>query len=207
MPVPFRDIVQIFDTFSDPGGRAGVMLMVVRQAPTVAGMHLTGVRETAHGSGIIRRFTMFASRIALALGLLAATLPFERASAFNWDLPHSEDFCDTGWVLSFLKTRVDGQFRKYHQTKNFLVEIINPTLTYERKRDETHNVGRKFCHATVRMTDGNKHENRDMWYIVVVPWGFSGPPKLSGVDFCIAGLDPWHVYGKDCSTIRNSIGW
>jgi hypothetical protein len=86
---------------------------------------------------------MFASRIALALGLLAATLPLERAEAFDFGLPHSEDFCDTPWVMQFLKTRVDGQFRKYHETRNFLVQIINPTLTYERKRDETHNVGRR----------------------------------------------------------------
>ena len=150
---------------------------------------------------------MFASRIALALGLIAATLPLERANAFEWTLPHSEDFCDTGWVLAFLKTRVDGQYRKYNGSKLFLVEVINPTLTYERKRDETHNVGRKFCHAKVRMTTAHKREIRDMWYLLETPWGFSGPPKLAGVEFCIAGLDPWHVYGKDCSTIRNSLGY
>lgn len=150
---------------------------------------------------------MFASRIALALGLLAATLPLERAQAFSWELPHSEDFCDTGWVMAYLKTRVDGQFRKYHETRNFLIKIIEPTMTYERKRDEYHNVGRKFCHATVRMTDGNRHEQRDMWYVLETPWGLAGPPKLANVEFCIAGLDPWHVYGKDCSTIRNTLGW
>jgi hypothetical protein len=198
--------MSIVHRFLDAGDDVGCR-SAARLSFTVAGMHLTAARETAHGGGIVRRFAMFASRIALVFGLFAATLPVGRAEAFSWDLPHSEDFCDTGWVLQYLKTRVDGQYRKYHQTRNFLVEIINPTLTYERKRDETHNVGRKFCHATVRMTDGNRHEKRDMWYVIAVPWGFSGPPKLSGVEFCIAGLDPWHVYGKDCSTIRNSLGW
>jgi hypothetical protein len=151
--------------------------------------------------------SMFASRIALALGLFAATLPLQRADAFEWTLPHSEDFCDTGWVLQSLKTQVDGQYRKYHETKNFLIDIINPTLAYERKRDETHNVGRKFCHAKVRMTNGSRHEIREMWYILETPWGLGGTPKLAGLEFCIAGLDPWHVYGKDCSTIRNSLGY
>jgi hypothetical protein len=115
--------------------------------------------------------------------------------------------CDTGWLLADLKTRVDGQFRKYHETNDFVLEIVNPTLTYERQRDEYHNVGRKFCHADVRMTSISGHETRDMWYVIETPWAFSGPPKLAGVDFCILGLDPWHVYGKDCSAVRNTIGW
>lgn len=147
---------------------------------------------------------MLASRLALVLGLVAATLPLQRANAFSWELPNSEDHCNTGWVLEALKTQVDGQYRKYNGTKLFLIDIINPTLSYERKRDERHNVGRKFCHATVRMSDRRK---RDMWYVLEQPWGFGGPPKLSGLEFCIAGLDPWHTYGKDCSTIRNSLGW
>ena len=148
---------------------------------------------------------MFASRIALALGLIVASLlPVQQASAFDFTLPHSEDFCDTGWVLQALRTKIDGKYRKYNGTKLMLVDIINPTLRYERKRDEEHNVGRKFCHAKIRMTD---RRTRDMWYLLETPWGFSGPPKLAGLEFCIAGLDPWNVYGKDCSTIRNSIGW
>ena len=145
---------------------------------------------------------MFASRIALALGLIVASLPVYTAEA--WELPHSEDYCDTSWVLQSLRTKVDGKYRKYNGTRLFLVDIINPTLRYERKRDEVHKVKRKFCHATVRMNDGHK---RDMWYLLETSWGFAGTPKLAGLEFCIAGLDPWHVYGKDCSTIRNSIGW
>ena len=141
-------------------------------------------------------------RLALALGLTAAFLPAVQAKA--WELPNSEDLCSTSWVLSSLKTKVDGKFRKYNGTKLFLVDIVNPTLRYERKRDATHRVGRKFCHATVRMNDGQK---RDMWYLLETPGGFAGTPKLAGLEFCIAGLDPWRTYGKDCSTIRNSIGW
>lgn len=147
---------------------------------------------------------MFASRLALALGLFAATLPLQRANAFSLELPNSEDLCNTGWVLESLKTKVDGKFRHYNGTKLFLTDVINPKLQYERKRDDYHNVGRKFCHATARMNDGKK---RDMWYVLETPWGMAGPPKLAGLEFCIAGLDPWHVYGKDCSTIRNSLGW
>jgi hypothetical protein len=145
---------------------------------------------------------MFATRFALALGLFAASLPVQKAAA--WELPRSEDFCNTGWVLKSLKTKVDSKYRQYNGTKLFLLDIINPTQTYERKRDATHKVKRKFCHATARMNDGSK---RDMWYLLETPWGFAGTPKLAGLEFCIAGLDPWKIYGRDCSTIRNSIGY
>ena len=145
---------------------------------------------------------MFASRIALALGLVIASLPVYRANA--WELPRSEDFCDTGWVLKALKANVDSKYRHYNGTKLFLTDIINPQMTYERERDELHKVGRKFCHATVRMNDGSQ---RDMWYLLESPWGFAGMPKIAGLEFCIAGLDPWHVYGKNCATIRNYVGW
>ncbi len=147
------------------------------------------------------------SRIALVLGFLAAALPLEHANASDLQLVNSENVCNSGWVLSALKAEAGGQFRKYHETNLVLVDILNPKLTHERKRDAEHNVGREFCHAKVRMANGNRYEIRDMWYLVETPWGFSGIPTLSGLEFCIAGLDPWHVYGKECSTVRNSIGF
>lgn len=145
---------------------------------------------------------MLAPRLALALGFALSTLSLQAAHA--WELPRSKDYCDTGWVLSYLKTRVDGKYRKYNGTKLFLLDIVNPTLKHEQVRDEDHNVGRQFCQAKVRMSDGSK---RNMWYLLATPMGFAGAPKFGGVDFCIEGLDPWHVYGKDCSTMRQYIGW
>lgn len=145
---------------------------------------------------------MFASRLALAFGIAISSLSLQTAHAFQ--LPNSKDYCDTGWVLQHLKAKVDGKYRKYNGGKLFLIDIINPTLKHEVLRDEDHNVGRQFCQAKVRMSDGGK---RDMWYLLETPGTFAGIPKLSGVDFCIAGLDPWHVYGKDCSTMRQTIGW
>ena len=145
---------------------------------------------------------MFASRLALALGLIVSSLSFQPARAFQ--LPNSKDYCDTGWVLKHLKEKVDGKYRKYNGTKLFLIDIINPTLKHEVQRDEDHTVGRQFCQAKVRMSDGSK---RDMWYLLETPWSFGGVPPLAGVEFCIEGLDPWHTYGKNCSTIRQTIGW
>ena len=152
---------------------------------------------------------MFARRLAIALGLAAlVAAPMAHAGEFKLpglsDLPNSTDQCATATVLNNLKRDVDHKFRGYTKTKLFLVEIIDPAETHSRGRDETHTVARKWCHAKARMND---RTIRDMWYILEKPWGIAGAPLFTGVEFCIVGLDPWKVYGRDCSTIRNNIGW
>ena len=152
---------------------------------------------------------MFARRLAIALGLAAlVAAPMAHAGEFKLpglsDLPNSTDQCATATVLNNLKRDVDHKFRGYTKTKLFLVEIIDPVETHSRERDETHTVARKWCHAKARMND---RTIRDMWYILEKPWGIAGAPLFTGVEFCIVGLDPWKVYGRDCSTIRNNIGW
>ena len=148
---------------------------------------------------------MFLVRIGLAIAVtLGALAPAATATAGELLLPDPTDHCTTPWVIETLKRKVDHKFRGYTGTGLFLVEVIHPRERLDSERDETHNVARKWCHARARMNDG---ETRDMWYILEKPWGFAGIPVLSGLEFCIAGLDPWHVYGKNCSTIRNTIGW
>lgn len=144
---------------------------------------------------------MLARCLAIAIGLVAAA-PMAHAGEFR--LPDSTDYCATPNVIKRLKEKVDHKFRGYTRTKLFLVDIIDPVETHARDRDDTHTVGRKWCHAKARMNDGTV---RDMWYLIEKPWGFAGMPMLTSAEFCIVGLDPWKVYGKDCSTIRNNIGW
>lgn len=146
---------------------------------------------------------MPASLRALAPGLVAAALLFGSHAAMAADLTVFHHDCESNALMKNLKMNIDGKFRGYDGGLR-LRSIDNPTTTYERKRDEYHNVARMFCHATVTLNDGVR---RDMWYLIETPWGFAGTPDFSAVEFCISGLDPWHVYGKDCSTIRNSLGW
>lgn len=149
-----------------------------------------------------------AATLAIALGL--STLMTTPGHAENiklpgiGEIPNSTDECATPTVLSNLKRDVDHKFRGYTKTKLFLIEVINPVEHYARDRDETHKVARKWCHAKARMND---QTIRDMWYILEKPWGLAGAPLFTGMEFCIVGLDPWRTYGKDCSTIRNAIGW
>jgi hypothetical protein len=154
---------------------------------------------------------MSAKRLAIAIGLAALmAAPVAQAGEFKLPglpevpLPDPNDYCATPAVIQNLKRDVDHKFRGYTKTKLFLVEVINPVEHYSRDRDETHTVQRKWCHAKARMNDRTV---RDMWYILEKPWGLAGAPLFTGVEFCIVGLDPWKIYGKDCSTIRNAIGW
>ena len=149
---------------------------------------------------------MFAKRLAMAIGLAAVmAAPTARAGEFKLpELGDPNDYCATPHIIENLKRDVDHKFRGYTKTKLFLLEVINPVETHARDRDETHTVARKWCHAKARMNDGKV---RDMWYLLEKPWGLAGTPLLSSTEFCIAGLDRWKVYGKDCSTIRNTIGW
>jgi hypothetical protein len=139
------------------------------------------------------------SPIKVILAALIAAAPLSAPTAQAGWLPNSEDFCDTGWVLQALKIKVDSKYRNYIGKRLFLVDIESPKMSREVTRDEEHSVGRKFCHARAVMNDG---QARDMWYLLESNWGFAGTPPLSGLEFCISGLDPWHVYGKNCSTVR-----
>lgn len=147
---------------------------------------------------------MSALRFLLALGFVVATLSINTGSAFAWPVLDSSPQCDARWVARQLKFDFALKFRHYNEAGLKLQEIVNPTMTYERQRDEYHDVGRQFCHATAALSDGSR---RDMWYLIARPWGFAGVPGTDNVEFCVAGLDPWHVYGKDCSTIRDTLGW
>ncbi|GEO84572.1 MULTISPECIES: hypothetical protein [Alphaproteobacteria] len=64
-------------------------------------------------------------------------------------------------------------------------------------RDGTHRVERRYCHAKITTTDGAR---RQVWYLIENNWGFAG--LGSSVEFCVSGLDPWHVYGARCKSLR-----
>ncbi|MFC3071784.1 hypothetical protein [Shinella pollutisoli] len=58
-------------------------------------------------------------------------------------------------------------------------------------------VERHYCHADIALSDGGRH---DLWYLVEHGMGFAGYGLH--VEFCVAGLDPWHVYGAACRSLR-----
>ena len=58
-------------------------------------------------------------------------------------------------------------------------------------------VVRDYCMADAVMTDGAA---RPVYYVIEHGLGFVG--LGSDIDFCVPGLDPWHVHDGDCRTVR-----
>jgi hypothetical protein len=58
-------------------------------------------------------------------------------------------------------------------------------------------VKRDYCMADAVMTDGT---SRPVYYVVEHGLGFVG--LGSDIDFCVPGLDPWHIHDGDCRTVR-----
>jgi hypothetical protein len=140
---------------------------------------------------------MSSVRFAIAFSLVLSG--FVAGNAAAADGSYDEGLCADGSVLGRIHRKIDDRYRNYIGMDVGLVEVVDPNLRHESERDDVHKVGRQFCHAKVLMTDGRK---RDMWYLIERPWGFAGMPYSKSVEFCISGLDPWHVYGQNCSTVR-----
>ncbi|MCP4316466.1 MAG: hypothetical protein GY789_10735 [Hyphomicrobiales bacterium] len=64
-------------------------------------------------------------------------------------------------------------------------------------RTEVQLIARRFCQGRVSMNDG---KTRSIWFLIERGQGFAGVGY--NVEFCIAGLDPWHIYGAYCRSVR-----
>lgn len=67
----------------------------------------------------------------------------------------------------------------------------------EPKGEALSSVERHYCHARASLSDG---ERRDVWFLVERNMSFAG--LGTHVEFCVAGLDPWRIYGADCRSLR-----
>jgi hypothetical protein len=58
-------------------------------------------------------------------------------------------------------------------------------------------IRRDYCVADSLMTDGS---SRTVYYAIEYGVGFASIGHY--VDFCVLGLDPWHVHDEACRTVR-----
>lgn len=105
--------------------------------------------------------------------------------------------CTDGGVLSFIDSRFDTKASRYLQANLDIVGFDQVSNTRVDYRDETHPIQRVYCHAKVDMNDGRR---RDLWYMIESGMGFAGLGER--VRFCISGLDPWYVDGRQCRSVR-----
>ena len=142
----------------------------------------------------MNRLTAAAPALSLALSALAAT----PARAAEPAYAPGQDLCGHAPVLEFIRSRFIHKSIHYVGQDLFIrgFEHIQQTR-YEPKTSDISSVERDYCKAHVALNDGTV---RPMWYLIERPWGFAGLGR--SVEFCVADLDPWHVYGTDCKSLR-----
>jgi len=58
-------------------------------------------------------------------------------------------------------------------------------------------IERRYCMADATMTNGSPHT---VYYAIEFGQGFASIGNY--VNFCVLGLDPWHIYDEACRTVR-----
>ena len=65
------------------------------------------------------------------------------------------------------------------------------------RRSDNWPIGRRYCGATVALSDGH---DRDIWYLIEEGQGFASIGD--NVEFCVSGFDRWMVYNGRCRVLR-----
>ena len=109
-----------------------------------------------------------------------------------------EGACGDPSVLGFITSRFDYRAHNYLKRNLAIYEIRKMHLRrYEPFNENISSVERAYCGANATMTDGT---HRQLLYVIENPWGFAGLGR--NIEFCVAGLDPWYVYGAQCDSLR-----
>ncbi len=110
--------------------------------------------------------------------------------------PMADTACSGFGVLARIKHRfAAAEHGQWH--RGFTIESIsNPRLGIH-PYAEPGIIKRTYCVADSVMTNGSAYP---VYYAVEHRAGFVGIGNY--VDFCVAGLDPWHVHDSDCRTVR-----
>lgn len=134
------------------------------------------------------------ARSVLKAGLLAATMivPTAPVHAGDWTPK-----CNDSWVLWTVKTRFAASHGPFLAPRLTIADFGTPRQDQFTPGDKTHSVERRHCSAAVVTSDG---VSRQLYYLIesnMAQAGFG-----SGVEFCASGLDPSHIYGAACASLR-----
>jgi len=81
--------------------------------------------------------------------------------------------------------------------RGFIIEALQNPRPSGHAYTEPGIIKRSYCVADSAMTDG---QLRTVYYAIEQGVGFASIGNY--VDFCVLGLDPWHVHDGSCRTVR-----
>ena len=143
---------------------------------------------------------MMRCRLLAALTLLALT---SSASAADGPGPamHAASVghaasCAQSWVLRHIKGRFAHAERRVLKRGYLMASLEKPRASGQ-PYAQPGLIARDYCMADAIMTNGDM---RAVYYTIERGVGFAGIG--SNVDFCVLGLDPWHVHDGACRAVR-----
>ncbi len=133
--------------------------------------------------------------LAVSTALPASAADFVRPAPAHAQAASS--VCSDSSVLGVIDHNFDYRDAHYLHAGLDITDFHGAHEIYYRPSDATHLVGRTYCEATVVMNDNRR---RPVWYLIESTMGFAGIGD--NVEYCVAGLDPWHVHGSYCASVR-----
>lgn len=141
--------------------------------------------------------------VRLVLAMALAAVPFVGAAGAA-DFPGGgpavllePTICANERVLAHIRANFEYSDERYLgrdlEILDFSALRPNPVVTAA----QTELIARDYCQGRVTTSDGH---TRSLWYVVKYGMGFASIGDK--VQYCIAGLDPWRVYGADCDSLR-----
>ncbi|MDZ5696315.1 hypothetical protein [Chelativorans sp. M5D2P16] len=143
------------------------------------------------------RISGFAVALATSLATVAPQLPAQAADTVAV-YAQEDSICGHGSVQSAVRNGFHYQVRHVpHLPDVGIVDLYNARLTRYEPATFNNPIERRYCAATVRLTDG---QDRPVWYLIEYGQGLAG--LGDNVEFCVLGFDRWNVYNAECSVLR-----
>ena len=143
------------------------------------------------------RLLLFAPLVFLMSVFLTTTItPAHAASPGASDAAADVRACADARMLARIAKRFAWAERHTWQRGYEIDDIEGPGLRYTVFNGPS-TIRHRHCRATALMTNGAR---RTLFYTVSAGMGLASIGH--GVDFCLAGLDPWRVHGAACRSLR-----
>lgn len=136
--------------------------------------------------------------LLLALGTTLAMAMPSSAADYLASAPMQTSVCNEHRVLSRIVSRFEHADATFLQTGLSIEDFSNIRQTRYEGLTDKNLVERHYCKAFANMTDS---QARPVWYLVETRMGYAGIVGDS-IDYCVAGLDPWNVYGAECRSLQ-----
>lgn len=147
-----------------------------------------------------KEMSMRSIRIAAVLLLTLANGPAVAADQLSPLVISAPIAADGSCTVPGVLARIQHRFAFAERTlwhRGFVIDSIDNPRPSGHPYSEPGLVRRDYCVADSVMTNGGSHP---VYYAIEHGLGFAGLGR--NVDFCVLGLDPWHVYDGDCRTVR-----